>query len=122
MSTDITPLKVQAKRVFSSRVQEAREALRDKAMDIFEAMLTLTVEARANKDYEVAAETLKWLYDHIPSDGDGIRVIDTSVDKVKELETNKGPQIAIGISLGGMNHTQLPEAKIIDVSPIDETN
>lgn len=117
-----SPLQVKAKRVFSSRVQEAREALRDRAMDIFEAMLAVTVEARANKNYEVAAETLKWLYEHMPADAEGNRVIDSSAAKAKEIETNKGPQIAIGIQLGGMGTRELPAAKIIDITPINETS
>lgn len=121
MSTD-TQLKSQAKRVFSSRVQEAREALRDRAMDILDAMLAVTVEARANKDYEVAAETLKWLYEHLPSDAEGNRVIDSSAAKVKEIEAPKGPQIAIGIQLGGMSPRYLPpsETQVIDAT-IDPT-
>lgn len=117
------PSRVVAKKVFSSRVQEAREALRDRAMDILEAMLAVTVEARANKDYEVAAETLKWLYEHLPSDAEGNRVIDSSAAKVKEIEGPKGPSIAIGIQLGGMNQEKLiAQAKVIDITPINEAS
>lgn len=118
--SELEPIKVKAKRVFSSRVQEAREALRDRAIDILEAMLAVTVEARANKDYEVAADTLKWLYEHLPSDADGNRVIDSSAAKVKEIEAPTGPQIAIGIQLGGMSPKYLPSSttQIIDATTI----
>jgi hypothetical protein len=116
------------------KIKEAREALREKAVEIMEQYIANAKEAQADGDYEVAAKSLQWLMEHMPADEHGDRVVETSVDKQKQQEKPVGPGVHIGIVVGGVQAPALPEPKkrlrapakqlsestIIDVEPINE--
>lgn len=104
---------------YFARVQEAREYLKEQAKELIELQKSLILQAAAKGDFQPALLANQWLIEHLPAE-DGVRAIDPSAAKVKEIESGpKGPQIAIGISLGGVNK-QLPVAtQIIDVDPED---
>lgn len=101
------------------RVREAREALRQRAMEILESYLAVITEARAAGDFETATKSLQWLLEHMPEE-EGQRIVDISVDKPKQVEATKGPTIQIGFALGGIAAPKL--LPIIDVTPeaVDE--
>jgi hypothetical protein len=87
---------------FFTKIQQAREALRDKADKIIEEYLDIAVQAKAAGDYETAYKALQWLIEHMPADEDGKGVVDTSVDKQKQqVAAPTGPAIQIGIKVGG---------------------
>ena len=104
-------------REYFPKVKLAREALKERAAEILESYISLAAEARAAGEFDVAAEILWKLIDHIPEE-DGERMIDGSVDKPKQVEGQTGPSIQIGIALGGTNQKQLPP-QIVNVSPIE---
>ena len=108
------------KREYFPKVREAREALKERAAEILESYISLAAEARAAGEFDVAAEILWKLIDHIPEE-DGERMIDGSVDKPKQVEGQTGPSIQIGIALGGMKPKQL-EAAPIDIEAIEIDN
>jgi hypothetical protein len=109
----------EAKRIFP-KVQAAREILRERAMEILEAYLATIAEARAAGDFEVATKCLQFLMEHMPEE-EGVRLLDISVDRPREVESKGGPAINIGIALGGMNQPkELPA--VIDVQPIPPKN
>lgn len=106
---------------FFSKAIEARQVLSDRAVDIIEAYLALASEARAAGDFEVAADILWKLIDHMPR-VESVGIIDSPASQPVEDSGSKGPQISIGVQLGGM--TRLPitleaqnpiEAEIIKV-------
>lgn len=97
------------------KVRQARELLASKALDVLNQYQKIIMEAMASGDYETAAKHTQWLLEHMPAEN-GTRLIDPSAAKPKEVEGPKGPQIAIGIALGGMNKS-LPSAEVIDVEP-----
>lgn len=113
------------KRPYFSNVRKAREALKERANEILETYIGLAALAMADKDYETA-ETILWkLLDHAPEDDEGFRVIDSAASKPPQIEAKAtGPAIQIGIALGGISGDvkSLPEAKVIDVSPIHDNN
>lgn len=99
------------------KARVARELLRDKAKQILEEYLDVAVKAKDAGDYETAYKSLQWLMEHMPQDEDGKGVVDTSVDKQKQIaDTSKptGPQIQIGIAVGGIGHKQkaLPQVTV----------
>lgn len=107
------------------RVKEAREALRERAVDLFEKYWSLIQKAEDAGQFDVAMEHARWLVEHMPAGEAGERMIDSSAAKPKEIEGPKGPQIQIGIALGGMKPpttVQLPVADVIDVTPVKDTN
>lgn len=105
------------KRVYFPRVKEAREALRDRAIEILESYIAVIAEARAAGDFESATKSLQWLIEHMPEE-DGSHMVDISIDKPKQVEAGKGPTIQIGFALGGLgNQKTLPAA--IDVTPVE---
>lgn len=97
-------------------VKEAREALKEKALEHYDLQLKLIMEAVNRGDIESALKANQWLLEHMPSE-DGVRLIDPSAAKPKEIEsTHKGPAIQIGIQLGGINAPKsLPPVSVIDV-------
>ena len=104
-------------REYFPRVAEARQALKERAIEILESYLAVIAEARAAGDHETAAKSLQWLMDHMPDDA-GERMLESSVDKPKQLEQAQGPKIQIGIALGGINQPkQLATQTVIDVEP-----
>lgn len=90
------------------KVKEARQVLADKAVEILETYVATIKAAQAAGDYEVAAQSLQWLMEHMPEDPEGTTLVDVSVDKVKAAELGGGPNIMIGFKIGG-----LPEAKAL---------
>lgn len=97
-----------------SKVHEARELLKAEALDIYEGYKRMIVLAIAHKDFETADKAYRFLIEHIPAE-DGVRMIDISVDKPVQVEGQKGPQIQIGIALGGLPSSP----KLIETAPID---
>lgn len=97
-------------------VKEARAALAAKALEHYELQLKLIMEAVNRGDIETAVKANQWLLEHMPAE-DGVRLIDPSAAKPKEVEsTSKGPAIQIGIQLGGINAPKvLASANVIDV-------
>jgi hypothetical protein len=104
------------------RVQEAREALAEKARDILEDYLKVVKAAQDAGDYQVAAESLQWLMEHMPTSPEERGMLDGSVDKVKAIDSGpKAPTINIGIKLGGGTTEKLSlPAAVIDAEVEDE--
>lgn len=105
-------------RDYFPKVKEAREALKEKALEHYELQLKLIMEAVNKGDIESALKANQWLMEHMPAE-DGVRLIDPSAAKPKELETGpRGPAIQIGIQLGGVNvPKQLAPINVIDIDP-----
>lgn len=106
------------------KVKEARQVLKDRAVEILETYLQVCRDARDAGDYETAAKSLQWLIEHMPNDG-GETVIDPSAakPKVNDKALPTGPAIQIGIALGGVGQRQaLPPVEVIDVTNDTESN
>lgn len=104
------------------KVKEAREALKEKALELFEEYRDMIREAREKGDFETATKHIQWLIEHMPMDEDGNTMVDPSVDKPKPEAKPTGPSISIGFNLGGIDTPKalpLPEVKVIDVTPKD---
>jgi hypothetical protein len=98
-----------------SKARLVREAMRERAMEVYEAYMKLAADAQAAQAFEVAEKILRFLIEHNPADPDGTRLIDPSAAKPKELADGpKGPTIQIGIKFSGMDPNaqvkSLPEA------------
>lgn len=105
-------------RQFSS-VRKAKEALREKALDLLEEFRQTIIEARAAGKYEEALKAYQWLLDHIPAE-EGERMLEASVDKVQHQDSGpRGPVINIGFKLGGIAPKQI-EDKIIEAEKVDD--
>jgi hypothetical protein len=104
------------------KVREAREALKAKAMEIYELQMKIITEAIAAGDYETAAKANQFLMEHLP-DEDGTSLLNISVDKPKESGDKSGPTIQIGFALGGLPPPKgaLPPA-VIDVEPVEPSD
>lgn len=98
------------------RVKEAREALKAKALEIFEFQMRIAKEALEARDFEEANKAIQFLIEHMPKDDDGVTMIDTSVDQKKVSEGPKGPAIQIGIALAPQKPKELPSVSVIDVT------
>lgn len=85
-------------RLYFPKVKEAREALRERALDLLNKYETIIDSAIAHNDFETAAKHTQWLLEHMAAE-DGERIIDPSAAKVKEIEGTRGPMIQIGIAL-----------------------
>jgi len=105
------------------RVQEAREALAAKAVDILEAYVKVVKEAAAAGDYEVATKSLQWLMEHMPQEQLG-GMIDVGIDKPKVTVGSVGPAINIGFAIGGITKPplELPPAEVIDAEDEDDVD
>lgn len=99
---------------YFSKVREARDALKGQSLAIFETQLKIIQAALDSGDYETAAKANQWLLEHLPKE-DGLSVLDASIDKAPPPAKQTGPNIQIGIALGGMNHKTLPSATVIDI-------
>ena len=111
-------------KIYFPRIAEAREALKAKALELYELQVKIIQEAIAIGDLETASKANQWLIEHMPEQ-DGVRMIDVSIDKPKE-ETKGQSTINIGFRLGGMSEpVARPAAKveidIIDVDPEKST-
>lgn len=99
------------------RVKEAREALKAKAVALLEQYEKAILEAIASGDAKAAMEGIQWLMAHMPED-DGVKLIDTSVDKDKSSDSKGGgTSINIGFSLGGVSNQKAIGTSIIDITP-----
>lgn len=99
------------------KVKEAREALKAKALEIYEMQVRIIDMALAAQEFEVAAKANQFLLEHMPTE-DGIRLLEGSVDKTASDSGPKGPTIQIGIALGSQKVHELPPATtVIDVTP-----
>lgn len=95
-------------------VRKAREALRDKALELLEEYRAMIKAAAASGKYEEALKAQQWLLDHVPADEEGQRVFGPSIDKTQQIEGPKGPvvQLGIGFNLGGLSAP--PDIKVIE--------
>jgi hypothetical protein len=112
------PVVTKSKEYFP-RVKEAREALKARAMELFELQVDIVKKALKAKDFETAADANQWLMEHMPADA-GMRMIDVGIDKPKHDSRNAGPNVNIGFQLGGITKPEqkaLPTATVIDVEP-----
>lgn len=100
------------KQIFS-KVQVAKDLLREKAQEILTEYLDVVQKAKDAGDYETAAKSLQWLIEHMPADAAGERLVDQSVDKKQQIVDRgpTGPAIQIGIAVGGVGQKQLPAKK-----------
>lgn len=98
-----------SKPILKRSVQRAREILQKEAESIVEQHLQTIDLAIADEQYEFALEAQRWLIEHI-ADDDGVRVVDASVDKKQDQTKLVGPQVNIGIALGGIPQPQLQQA------------
>lgn len=96
-----------------SKVKAARELLREKAESIINEYLDVAMRAKEVGDYKTATQALQWLLEHMPSEEDGTKVVDTGVDikqPVVEVKNDR-PAIQIGIQVGGIAKGQIAPAK-----------
>lgn len=127
-------------REYFPRVKEAREALKEKALDLFHLQVKLIMDAAIDGNFKAALEANQWLMEHIPAE-EGVRMLDATQDLEPKKDDTKqlGPTIQIGIQLGGVGNPStdgvrdsvrqvggvgvsptnkaLPEATVIDVTP-----
>ena len=107
------------KRDYFPRVREAREALKEKALELYEMHVRIIQEALDAKEFETAAQANQWLMEHMPAD-DGITMIDISIDKPKQVNPATGPTIQIGFALGGIDKPKELAPIVIDIDPNDK--
>lgn len=108
---------VDSKQMFS-KVRAARELLRERASEILQQYLAVVAETQAAGEYEVAAKSLQWLIEHMPSEDDGSRIVERSVDKEQQqIQGPTGPSIQIGIQVGGVARQTLPAATEVKALP-----
>jgi hypothetical protein len=108
------------KHIFT-KVKAARELLREQADIILQKYLENVQQAMDRGDNETAAKALQWLIEHMPSEDDGTKIVDTSVDKqAPQAQQTERPAIQIGIQVGGVNPKQLPATKPKEL-PIEAT-
>ena len=115
------PVKKGSKRVYFSKVKEAREKISSEALELYDMYKGLIRDAIVAHDFETASKGLQFIMDHIPADDEGTRLLDPSVDKTDiNKKGNSGPIINIGIKLGGIpKQAELPPS-VIDVEPENE--
>lgn len=106
-----------------SKVREAREALKEKALELHDLHLKIIKGAMDVGDFKTAGAEMRWMREHLPADDDGVTAIDTGIDAAKQIQGSTGPTIKIGFALGGVNQGAklLPPAQVIEVEP-EETN
>ena len=105
------------------KVKEAREALRAKALAIYEMQMKIIAAALAADDFEVAANANQFLMEHMPPDDEGHKMLETSIDKQVVDKGSNIPTIQIGIALGPAptsNAKQLPPASKLNVIDISD--
>ena len=98
------------------RAREAREALKEKAIVIFDLYVKLINDAMSAQDFETAEKALRFLQEHMPKDEDGATFLDPSIDK--KLDRNSlpvGPTVNIGFAIGGVRQPQSLPPVVIDV-------
>lgn len=105
------------KRVYFPRVKEAREALREQALDWLNKYSIIIDKAIDEGKLDVAAEHVRWIIEHTANE-DGERIIDPSAAKPKEIQGSQGPTIQIGIALDAKPKELAPH--VIDIEPIPD--
>lgn len=101
-----------------SKVNVAREMLKERAEEILAEYIETAKAAREAGEFEAAGKMYWNLIEHMPADNPNERMVDTSVDKQPKQVDNKasGPTIKIGLALGGLpQHKQLTAAKHVEV-------
>lgn len=114
-----------SKTVYFSKVKEAREALKAKALELYEQYDLAIKTALAAGQFEVAMEHMQWLIEHMPKGEEGERMIDESAAKPKQIEKGTGTtSINIGFKLGGIDEAPkaLPSVQVVDMLPKDTKN
>lgn len=110
-------------KTFFPKVKEAREALANKALELFELQMQIARDALANGDFEEANKAVQFLMEHMPDDANGTSLLDSSVDKAAVKTLPAGPAIQIGIALGPKQPTKsLPPVEVIDVTDDPTSN
>lgn len=98
-----TPSRAKSDHHIFTKVKIARELLREQAEEIVKLYMDNAKIAMAHGDYETAQKALQWLLEHMPSENDGTRVVDSGVDKqIQQQQGPTGPTIQIGIQVGGV--------------------
>ncbi len=101
------------------KIREARELLLAQAEELINLKMKIARDAMSKGDFETANKCVDWLLEHMPK-SEGVTVIDPSIDKAIAKDSGpKGPQIQIGIALGGVNQKALPSSPVIDVKAIE---
>lgn len=107
-------------KVYFPKVKEAREALKEKALELYEQYDKVIKLAIASEQLDVALEAMQFLMKHMPAQ-DGAGMLDISIDKPKQVESKSGPQINIGFALGGIDDQKaLPPTTVVDVVDVEE--
>lgn len=88
-------------RIYFPKVKEAREALREKALELYQQYDAAIKKAIADDKLDLALPAMQWLMEHMP-DEDGTKMLESSIDKQAPAAGLAGPQINIGFSLGGV--------------------
>lgn len=83
------------------RVKAAREALKEKALEIYEEYKALAAKAADAGEFAVAEKVLWNLIEHMPAE-EGEHLIDPSAAKSNQTNLPMQPSIKIGIALGGI--------------------
>lgn len=101
------------------RIREARELLLAQAEELIQLKIKIAKDAMSVGDFETADNCINWLLEHMPAN-EGMKVIEASIDKAPAPSAaSKGPQIQIGVILGGVNAPKsLPSSTVIDVKEI----
>lgn len=97
------------------KIKEAREALKAKALAMWQVYEKAVEKALEAGEYEVAIKAMQWAMEHAP-DHEGVSMINRSIDS-KEIDSKKaeGPHIQIGIALVPK---QLEPAKTVEAEVI----
>jgi hypothetical protein len=104
------------KGAYFSRVREAREALKAKAEEIVGLQIEIVKRGLETGKLDVAASANQWLLEHMPEE-EGVKVIDVSIDKPRQVEGHAAPSISIGFAIGGMKpQAALPAPPKVEVS------
>ncbi len=98
------------KKEYFPKVRQAREALRERALEILTTYIDTIKLAQEAGDYDVATKSLQWLMEHMPAE-DKDRMLDVSIDKQAVSDKKDVPHITVGFQIGGV------ESEIIDVTP-----
>lgn len=107
------PVDEKGNRTYFPKVKEAREYLLEKAKARIELQDQLIHEAAAAGEFEAALKANQWVIEHTPANEDGLRVIDPSASKPKEVGPGQsGPVVQIGIKFGGLGEQKQIEATL----------
>ncbi len=105
------------KRVHFSKVKEAREAFQARAVELQDLYFRAIKLGLDTGQIEHALKSIQWGLEHMGREN-GVGVVDSSVNTKTVDVGPKGPQIQIGIALGGIKPKALPsDTTVIDVLP-----